>query len=78
VIALVVLDRLRWGRIETGFSWDHDSDPVVRTGAELPRQGVPVRLKIDCTGWPSLRHYNGDARRVRRALAHVGYPLPRR
>jgi hypothetical protein len=74
-IAVVMLDRRRWGRLETSFSWGDDPDAVVRATVALQWQGLPVWLEVDPDGRPRLRYRNRDGRRVRRALARAGVPI---
>jgi hypothetical protein len=75
LITLVAVDRRRWGRLETGFSWGNDPDAVMRVGTELQRQGVPVQLEVDHDSRVRLRYHNRDAGQVRRALNRFGVRL---
>ena len=76
LITFVAVDRWRWGRLETGFSWGSDPDAVTRVGTELQRQGVPVQPEVDHDGRARLRYQNRHARYVRRALNRLGVRLP--
>ncbi|GAA5186895.1 hypothetical protein GCM10023322_34120 [Rugosimonospora acidiphila] len=72
LVVVVFVDRRRWGRLETDRSWGGEGpDAVSRIAASLRQRGVPVRLWTDRWGNRSLRYYNRDARRVRRALRDV-------
>ena len=76
LVALVAVDRRRWGRMETGYSWTDDPEDVARTAALLQRHGVPVRVDMDNERGPRLRYRNRDARQVRRELQRAGFVLP--
>jgi hypothetical protein len=76
LVALVAVDRRRWGRMETGYSWTDDPEAIARMAALLQRHGVPVRGDTDGERGPRLRYRNRDARRVRRELRRAGVVLP--
>jgi hypothetical protein len=77
VAGLVVADRRRWGALEVGYSWGADPAVVSRIGADLQRQGLPVRVDTDAAGRCVLHFRNRDAGRVRSALARAGAPFHR-
>jgi hypothetical protein len=73
--ALVVADRRKWGRMETGFSFTDDAVELRRVGNRLIAQGLPVRVDEEQWG-PRLRYRHRDARRVHAALAELGIVTP--
>jgi hypothetical protein len=76
LVALVAVDRHKWGRMETSYSWTDDPEDVARMAALLQRHAVPVRGDMDDERGPRLRYRNRDARRVRRELRRAGVVLP--
>ena len=74
--ALLVGDRRRWGRMETGYSWTEDAAAIERAAAALRRDGVDVHVDTDPDGASRLRYRNRDAARVRRGLHGAGFPAP--
>jgi ABC-type xylose transport system permease subunit len=75
---LVVVDRRRWGRLWTGYSWGDNPQAAERVGAELKRRGLAVETRTDCVGGVSLRYRHRDGRRVARALTELGIRPPHR
>jgi hypothetical protein len=75
VLGLVLADRRKWGRTETGFSFTDEAADVHRVGDQLVARGLPVRVE-ERERSPRLRYRNKDARRVHAALADLGI-IPR-
>jgi hypothetical protein len=71
VLALVVADRRKWARMETGFSFTDDVATMRAVAGRLVAQGVPVTFDVEDAA-PKLRYRNGDARRVHATLAELG------
>jgi hypothetical protein len=76
--ALVVVDRRRWGRLWTGYSWGDTPQATERVGAELKRRGLAVETRMDSFGGVSLCYRHRDGRRVARALTQLGIRPPYR
>ncbi len=71
VLGLIVVDRRKWGRMETSFSFT-DAVATMRAVAErLTARGLPVTLDEE-SGGPSLRYRNRDAKQIHAALADLG------
>jgi hypothetical protein len=75
LVALVIADRRKWGRMETGFSFTDDVATTRAVADRLTARGLPVTLDVDQWG-PSLRYRNRAAARVRAALADLGVRGP--
>lgn len=75
---LVLVDRWRWGRLWTGYSWGDTPHATERAGAELKRRGVAVETSVDPAGGVSLRYRHRDGRQVARVLAELGISPPHR
>jgi hypothetical protein len=71
VLALVVADRHKWSRMETGFSFTDDGRDMRPIADRLVEQGIPASVDAE-RGTLSLRYRNGDAKRVHAALAEMG------
>ena len=71
LVTLVVADRRKWGRMETGFSFTDDVATVRAVADRLTARGLPVTLDEE-RGGPSLRYRNRDAKQVHAALADLG------
>jgi hypothetical protein len=75
---LVVVDRRRWGRLWTGYSWGATPQATEGVGTELKRRGLEVETRTDSVGGVSLRYRHRDARRVARVLTELGIRPPHR
>ena len=71
LVALLIADRRKWGRMETGFSFTDDVATMRAVADRLTARGLPVTLDEE-RGGPSLRYRNRDAKRVHAALADLG------
>ena len=71
LVSLVIADRRKWGRMETGFSFTDDVATVRAVADRLTARGLPVTLDEE-RGGPSLRYRNRDAKQVHAALADLG------
>ncbi len=71
LVALVIADRRKWGRMETGFSFTDDVATMRAVADRLTARGLPVTLGEE-RGGPSLRYRNRDAKQVHAALADLG------
>ena len=71
VLVLVVADRRKWARMQTGFSFTDDVVTMRAVADRLTAQGLPVTLDEE-RGGPSLRYRNRDAKQVHAALADLG------
>ena len=49
LIGVVVADRRRWARMETGFGWGGSAVGVARIVAELESQGIRARVETSAT-----------------------------
>ena len=75
---LVVVDRRRWGRLWTGYSWGGTPQATEGVSAELKRRGLAVETRTNSVGGVSLRYRHRDGRRVARVLTELGIRPPRR
>jgi hypothetical protein len=73
---LVVVDRRRWGRLWTGYSWGDTPQATEGVGRELTRRGLVVATRTYPDGRVGLRYRNRDCRRVARALSQLGIRPP--
>jgi hypothetical protein len=71
LVALVIADRRKWGRMETSFSFTDDVATMRAVADRLTARGLPVTLDEE-RGGPSLRYRNRDAKQVHAALADLG------
>jgi hypothetical protein len=78
LVALVVADRRKWGRIWTAYSWGDSPEATQRVAVELKRSGLPVDTTTHPDGRVHLRYRIRDGRRVARALHHLGIRPPGR
>jgi hypothetical protein len=76
LIALVVTDRTRLGRLWTEYSWGDSPETTGRVGMELKRLGLPVETTTYPDGQVHLRYRHRDRRRVALALIHLGIHPP--
>lgn len=75
-VMLVVVDRRRWGRLWTGYSWDDTPEATESAGRELKRRGLAVTTTMSRDGRIALRYRNRDGRQVARALSQLGIHPP--
>jgi hypothetical protein len=75
---LVVVDRRRWGRLWTGYSWGDNPQATESVSAELKRRGLVVETRMNSVGGVSLRYRHRDSRRVARELTELGIRPPPR
>jgi hypothetical protein len=76
LVTLVVVDRRRWGRLWTGYSWGDTPEATESAGRELKRRGLVVATRMYPDGRLGLRYRNRDGRRVARALSQLGIRPP--
>jgi len=76
LVALVVADRRRWGRVWTEYSWGDSPETTESVGMKLKRLGLPVETTIYPDGRVRLRYRHRDGRRVAMALSRLGIRPP--
>ncbi|GAA0900736.1 hypothetical protein GCM10009557_76790 [Virgisporangium ochraceum] len=74
-LAVVAVDRRRWRRSWTGFSWDATPEATRLVADELRRAGLEVEVEVGSR--PGIRVRNRDRRRVGRVLTGLGIRPPR-
>lgn len=78
LVALVVADRRRWGRLWTEYSWDDSPEATQRVCLTLKRLGLPVEMTTYPDGQVRLRYRHRDGKRVATALSRLGIRPPGR
>ncbi|MGX7675620.1 hypothetical protein [Plantactinospora sp. DSM 117369] len=76
LVALVVADRRRWGRVWTEYSWGESPEITERVGRRLKQLGLPVETTMYPEGRVGLRYRHRDGRRVATALGRLGIRPP--
>jgi hypothetical protein len=74
--AVVAVDRRKWARMRTSYSWADDPGEVEHTASLLQRAGIDASADTDELDQPALRYLNRDHRRVARVFRNAGLPLP--
>ncbi|GIF06943.1 hypothetical protein [Actinoplanes siamensis] len=76
LVAVLAVDRRKWGDMPTSYSWTDDPDATAQAAALLTREGIGASAQLDQFGLPAVHYRNRDSRRVRQLFRSAGLPAP--